>query len=381
MRPQARRGTGLLLLLGLGLVRYHGALLAPGLLADEGRYFGAFERVLAGGSPYEATGYYYPPAFAAAGAAALAHLGEHATAIGLRLANLAGVVAACACAVRWMPARRLARGLTAAALLALSPPAVVAVTYGNLSGLACGLVLLSLVLWRRAPAPAGTLLGGSLVLKPIGALVLMVALARRARPAWMAAGCTVAVAGAGLAVGAQDLPAMVTRSSQAHELSSTSIVHVLDCFGVRAPGVLVMAIVAVAAVVAVRVRRMPWHGVALVACSASVLASPLVWDHTMILALPLVVATLTPPFRRLLRASRAGRSRALLSALVSALGALVLFGTREWTEVSSVPRPVQGALGCAPLLALVVMTVAAVSSAGGSAAGPPRGRAPAGGPR
>lgn len=379
MGPRARRATRLLLLFALGLVWYGPRVLAPGRLGDEGQYFDAFESVLAGRSPYDVAGYYYPPAFALVGARMLGAFGEHPTAIALRLANLTGVVAACACAVCWMPARGRARHVTAAALLCLAPPVNAAMTYGNVSGLACGAVLASLVTWRRAPAAAGALLGGSLVLKPVGALVVLLACARRPLP-WVAAGCTLAVAAVGLAFGARELPAMAALSSAAHERSSTSVVHVLDCFGVHVPGVLVAAIVAAAGVV-VRTRFLPWHAVGLVACSASILASPLVWDHTMILALPLVVATVTPPVRAALRARGPERSRALLAVLVATFGALVLFGTREWTAIPGAPRWLEGALGLVPLVTLAWMTAAAVRASGGPSAGRPRGPGRAAAPR
>jgi len=385
MRPQARRAAWLLLLFGLGLVRYHAEVLATWQLGDEGPYLRAFDHVLAGRSPYADPQYYYPPAFAWAGAHVLVALGARSTVILLRLANLAGVVVACASAVQWMPARRRARRITAAALLCVTPPVMVTMTYGNVSGLACGAVLGALALWRRAPASGGALLGASIALKPVGALVLLLSLARsrgRGR-ALVAVGWAVAVAAAGLAIGARELPAMLVLSAAARERSSASIVHVLDCFGLQVSAVLVAAIVTLASVAVVLARPMPWHRVALVACTASVLAAPLVWDHTMLLSLPLIVATVTPAVRALSRAARPDRPRALLTVLASALGALVLFGTREWTAIPGAPRLLMGAFGSVPLATLVAMTATAVRSTGASptAARPPPGRAPAGAPR
>jgi hypothetical protein len=220
----------------------------------------------------------------------------------------------------------------------------------------------------------------------VGALVLLLALVRRGHRSLRSlapVGGAVAVAAAGLAIGAPELPSMLVLSSAAHERSSASIVHVLQCFGLHVPAGVVAGLVAVASVVAVRARPMPWHGVALVACSASVLAAPLVWDHTMVLALPLVVATVTPAVRTLARTTRTERPRALLTVLASVLGALVVFGTREWTAFPGAPRLLEGALGCVPLGTLVAMTAAAVRSTGGrpTAARTPPGRVRAGAPR
>jgi hypothetical protein len=383
MRQGVRRASWLLLLFGLGLVRYHAELQADWQLGDEGPYFRAFEHVLAGRSPYLEPQYYYPPGFAWAGAHAVGALGARCTTLLLRLANLAGLVVACASAVLWMPARRRARRITAAVLLCAAPPVMVTMTYGNLSGVACGAVLGALVLWRRFPAAGGALLGGSLVLKPVGALVLLLSLVRRGGRSLVAVASAVLVAAAGLAIGASELPSMLVLSSAARERSSASIVHVLDCFGLHVSAVLVGAIVAIACVAVVGARPMPWHRVALVACSGSVLAAPLVWDHTMVLALPLVVATVAPAVQALRRATRPDRPRALLVALASGLGALVLFGTREWTAFPDAPRLLQGALGCVPLATLVATTIVAVRSTGATrgAAATPRDRARAGAPR
>jgi hypothetical protein len=67
----------------------------------------------------------------------------------------------------------------------------------------------------------------------------------------------------------------------------------------------------------------------------------------------------------LARTARPERARAQLTVLASILGALVLFGTREWTAFPGAPRLLEGALGCIPLATLVAMTAAAVRSIGG----------------
>ena len=328
----SRRGALLLAsfagLVALGLLRFHDAVFTHAQLADEDGYVAAFDLVRAHRSPYEATRYVYPPALAYVGAALVAHLGAHATALVLRIVNVLGAATACGTAVEGTRAGTPSlRFLAAAALLCLAPPATTAVEYGNLSGAALGAALLGLFVLESTPVAAAVLLALAIVLKPF-VLVALVIVARRA-PRTSAAAAALSVAamlpGAG---------AMLRAAVAPHDESTGSLVHTLAAIGLRVPWwTIAVAVTCLGVAFALR-RPDPRR----IACCASVLAAPLVWDHTMLLALPAIAIAATS-------------ARTTLARVSVALGALVVLGTRAWSSFPEAP-----ALGLVPLAAFVTLT-------------------------
>lgn len=148
---------------------------------DESTYERAFAAVAAGQSPYSIPGYFYPPAFAFAGARAVQALGTDGARQLLRCLNVAGAALTCwlAAAWWWSPspsarARVLERLLVALVLMRVSPCVGAGLASGNFSLAASSWINLALHAAHAWPNVAGLLLGLSLITKPLAAIVVPV---------------------------------------------------------------------------------------------------------------------------------------------------------------------------------------------------------------
>jgi hypothetical protein len=381
-RSSAALWTGALALVVLAAIRHAGVLTAGHPLPDEGVYLDAFARLRGGHSPYDASGYYYAPVFAWAGAKLVDARGELGALGVLRAANLVGVAAAA-----WIAAGAIrraspcARAVVAAGLLLLAPPLATSLGYGNLSGAAGGAVLIALAIWPSRPRLAGLLFALGLAVKPLAGMALLaIALFRsdastaeaHARARRWTLASTAAATLALLAPGREHLRGWLLHAPTGHDRRSASLVHVLDLLGARVPPLVIALAVAAACTVVLRARPRTPEQVGFVAGAASVLAAPLVWDHTLVLALPIAVALVDERLRDRASAPPAERPRALLALLVSALACLVLAGTRDWTELVELPDVASALLGLVPLATLGLVTRFVVARRAATAAPSPR---------
>lgn len=290
MRLPGRESASAALLLALGLLRFSGALFFSQPLGDELVYDAAFARVEAGGSPYDEPDFLYPPPFARLGAA-LRVFGAHTPLYVLRGLNLLGLVALIACAMRWLPWGAAGNLVAGSAVLLLSPAVAQGVTLGNVSFVVSALIVLALVGWPRRAVLSGALLGSSLMLKPLAPAAWVALAFQRPRDGgrrhlWAcAAAVVVAVFGV---LAAPGWSVFAERAKQPAVLVSTVSPHrLLYLAGVGRFSPLLS--LGVLALLAIWVRRRPLSPDLVLASAVAgcLLASPLVWNHTLVLTLPL----------------------------------------------------------------------------------------------
>ncbi len=287
----------------------------PAARGDEVVYLQAFEASRSGGTPYDVEGYFYPRAFARAGGRLLAAAGETGTLAVLRTVNLLGLAFAFWAATAWLPAKVPRRWLAAAVLLCLSPAVHAGLDLGNVSFLIVGLTLAALLGWPRRPLLAGVLLGLGVALKPIAAAVIPVLLLHRPRHGGrrhLLAAATAAAVATALLLPLSDLREMLGQEMVAlANARSFSLSRLFALFGLDVPQVvLTLAVIALAALGAL--WRHPGWGPTMssarllaYAVAAVSLATPLVWNHTLIVALPVQGLALALAWHRLCRARSA----------------------------------------------------------------------------
>ncbi|HSM51683.1 MAG TPA: hypothetical protein VLA75_09795, partial [Thermoanaerobaculia bacterium] len=288
-----------LVLAALGALLWAPRLVTPELLADEVFYLPSFGLVAQGRSPYENPAFLYPPQLAVLGAWGIARFGTLPFFACLRLLEYLGIVAAATVALVRTPWSFRTRVLAGTALLWLSPAVASGLRLGNVVFAAVGGALLALHLWPRRPLAAGLLLGVSVALKPIAFAVVPLALAFRAAPQTARRARCLGLVAAGVfsvsllavlpqlgGLGSRALPEpAVTRSLTPHRL-----LFLLTGVSVPAP-LLAAVVVGLFVLDGVRREHDP-DELLLRAGIASPLALPLVWDHGLMLSLPVQLAAL-----------------------------------------------------------------------------------------
>ncbi len=286
-------------------------LSSPLPLGDEDIYLQAFAAVRADTTPYGVKGFFYPLAFARAGAGLLGLLGPGGTLATLRAANLLGLASAFWIAAAWLPLPIARRWLAAAALLCLSPAVHAGLDLGNVSFAVVGLALAALMAWPRRPLAAAALLGASVALKPIAAAAVPLLAVHRPR-ARSGGRQLLAAATAGAVAAVLLLPISGLRQMLDQEMvplayaRSFSLKRLLALFGVDASQVVLTLAVTALAVLAARRRMSSVQLLCYVTATAS-LATPLVWNHTLIVALPVQGLALALAWQRLAAADQDGR--------------------------------------------------------------------------
>lgn len=303
--------AAVLMLVLLALARWS-FLRAPIALGDEDLYLQAFTITRDGGSPYDVDGYFYPLTFARGGAALLDVAGPGGTLGAMRGANLLGLAATFWLATAWLPMSNPRRWLAAAGLLCLSPAVHAGLDLGNISFFIVGLTLAALLVWPRRPLIAGGLLGTSVALKPIAAAVIPILGIHR--PQWPGRRHLPAAAAAGGAAAVLLMPISGLRDLLGQEMvelayaRSFSLQRVFALIGVDASCLLLTLTASALAVALVRWRpisavQLLCYGVATIS-----LVTPLVWNHTLIVALPVQGLALALAWNRF-QATLAGDAR------------------------------------------------------------------------
>ncbi len=294
------------LLVLLALVRWP-FLRSPVPLGDEAVYLQAFEAWRAGGTPYDVKGFFYPLAFARGGAWLLGLTGPTGTLAVLRGANLLGLAFAFWAATAWLPLSIARRWLAAAALLGLSPAVHAGLDLGNVSFFIVGLALAALLWWPRRPLLAGVLLGASVALKPIAAAAIpLLGMHRPSSPRadssrrHLLAAAAAAVTAAVLLLPISGLREMLDQEMVALAYArSFSLQRLFALFGIDVAQVVLTLAAAIVAVVAARRRPMSSVQVLCYAVATISLVTPLVWNHTLIVALPIQGLALAVAWQRL----------------------------------------------------------------------------------
>ena len=317
------RIVGLLVFFSLvAFLRFAPFLLSPEPLGDELIYVEAMAAVAEDRSPYQGE-YFYPPLFAVAGAALGQHAGERAVLWLLRLANTLGLAALLAASIWLWRSSWIHRAVIGAAILVFSPAVALGMEWGNLSLWAAGVTVPAVLGFRRHPWVSGLALSAVVAIKPLAAVALAVVVVDRwcihrpwRRPGskssaseWALALVLIAIQLVALAMGArylQDFLAQrtgwpeATRSVSVHRLFFLAGIE-LDALAVFV-GVILLA---TAFVIWTHRHPTPEGGEASLrdaflnrdqllgaAVVASLLATPLVWAHTLLLALPIQILAL-----------------------------------------------------------------------------------------
>jgi hypothetical protein len=151
------------------------------------------------------------------------------------------------------------------------------------------------------------------------------------------------------------LPSFEDVQVQAHH--RIALVRVLSTFGLRIPVALVAGLVAILAAMAVRWRAPASsegrvQRVSTVAICASLLATPVVWSHTFILALPLLALALATALRAAREPHAIDRKRPLLDLLLVIIAVLLVLESNASGDLGLDPLSTVGVLPILlPLLA------------------------------
>ncbi len=288
---------GVLALASLAFLRWRHDLLVPGPRVDEAYYLNAFEWLRQGDSPYRETAYFYPPAFAYLGAWLLSVLPPLGVVYLFRAANLLGLCWTLWLSLAVIPAKLPWRLAIGAGALWLSQGVALGMSSGNLSFAVMGAGLWALVHWSSRPVTAGVTLGLGVAVKPLfpaGILALAGHGARTwgGRHRW--AGGLAGLLAVGAIAGVPYLGEMLAQATSDEKSSRAfSLARMLANFGLSMNPVWVAMAVALATLLFVQGRRLAPFQVLMVGVSACVLATPLLWSHTLLMTLPIQVLALT----------------------------------------------------------------------------------------
>ena len=291
------------------VVRFLPSLESRVPLGDELAQERAFQLEASGLSPYTDGDYVYPPSLLRLDGL-LRPLPLRSPYLLLRAASVLGLSLILWCASSWLAWTTWKRfGLTVLYVL-FDPGVRQGIEFGNLSFAVGGLILLALLLEERSPVTTGVLLGASLLVKPLAPAAVLTLLFDRTRPGrwhWLAA--TVAVLFAGLPLLADpELAAFVTKGSSVWAIDRTVSLHRFLALSDHreAAKLLTIVLLVLVAFVARRfaVDRSTRLAITLAGC---VTASPVVWNHTLVLTLPLQAMAFALAVARYRRGSGAAR--------------------------------------------------------------------------
>lgn len=264
-------------------------------LNDEMVYFGAFRMAAEGLSPFMQQGYLYPPILALAGGWGLQVFGEVGVIAVVRVANVVGLATTVWCALAWLPWKWTRRLIVGAVFLSISPQVRFSMLFGNLSLAVAGLIILGLLTWHRRPLFSGFFLGISVAIKQVApvaiALLFLHRPSREGHRHHVAALAGAAIV-AGLALSFPffgEIPALGIESRLARTVSIHRFAYLL---GLRYSTIWLSALVALVVSFIVRKGRMSQTHFLLFAIASTLMATPLVWSHTLVVALPLEVIAL-----------------------------------------------------------------------------------------
>lgn len=364
--PFWRHAAAVALLLGVCVLRWWPYLTADHRVNDEISYVRGARLAAAGESPYSGGGYLYPPGPAVVGGAAIQRFGLLPTLRAVRLLNYLGLAVVAWVAVGFLPFAAAVRWLVAAAILCLSPAVRFGVAFSNLSLAVGGLIVFALAVWARRPLLAGSLLGGSLAIKPLAPGALAVLLAHRgeapaqrrllvvAAAAVVALACVLPFPWVGDMVGfAAAGIEPLGRSASIHRVAFllgwsrwTSALSIL----------LLLPVVWLA-----RRRRLRPEEVVALALAATVSLTPVVWSHTLVLTLPLQVLAGARAWRRW--RARTGTRPGYELALV-ALGIAALQLAEGATGIDDRPVALQVVAALPPAVSPLALVLYLLATAG-----------------
>ena len=271
-------------------LRFYPAVTSVDPLGDELAQEAAFLQQAAGRSPYLDGGYVYPPSLMRLGAL-LHQLPLRSPFLPLRCASLAGLAVLLWCATAWL-ARKPWPRLGLALLFALLAPGVrQGIEFGNLSFAVGGLIVLALLAWERAPVASGLLLGASLLIKPLALAALPALFFHRPKAGGHRHQLAVAVAVVAAALpllADPEFGAFLRHGSHTWVLERTVSLHRFLALADTRGGASTLSLLLLAGVAVVaRARVTDREQLLAVALAGCVMVTPLVWNHTLVLTVPL----------------------------------------------------------------------------------------------
>ncbi len=278
---------------------FHAVTQTP--LNDEIPYMRAVDFVLAGQSPYTRGLYLYPPLLAVVGARIVESFGVATFLWHLRALSYLGMALTVWITLLTVPWRRWFLP-AAVAFLCLAPAVTFAIVIHNISPLVAGATLLALWIWPRSPLAAGVLLGVGAVLKPMVVLVPVLLFFHRPRAGGSRhrlAGGVSGVVAALLLWLPPYLPEMLSLASKPATIPRSVSFHRLAYLaGWEESAIWVSAIIALVALVVVRRLELGRLELLVVSVTATLMATPVLWSHTLVLALPIQAMALERLYRR-----------------------------------------------------------------------------------
>jgi hypothetical protein len=319
----------LCLLAAATLVRFPSSIASPSPLGDEIVHEIAYRLEASGRSPYVDGDYVYPPSLLRIGTA-LRALPLPSPFLPLRAASVAGLALILWSAAAWLPLSIAGRIGACVLAIAAAPGIRQGIELGNLSFAVGGLIVAGLLGWRRAPVGSGLALGASLLVKPLAPAALVALFCHRPGLTLRhrLAGAVAATAAAAALLSDPAWRDFLEHSSRTWVLGRTASVHrflALANLPAFAKGLALLLLLAVAVAAWRRVHDRPQLlALALAGC---VTVTPVVWNHTLVLTLPLQAMAVTLALARLRAAKAADHRWRRWEAVAIALAwAALLFG-------------------------------------------------------
>lgn len=335
-------------------IRFYPVVTSTRAKTDERVYLNAFRALAAGESPYAAAnpddlGFYYPPSFAVLGAAALDLAGSRTVVLAMRAVNILGLACCLWCSFLFAPLTWRWCLLAAVLYLALAPVALVhGLRSGNLSFAVVGSSLVGLAAWRSYPVSAGLLLGVSTLIKPIAPVGLVTLAGHRpsrdGRQHLLASGIGLALAGAATLASPflTDYLALDADINEWPLRRSVSLYRWLHLMGLPLPPAVLLALVALTSAWLARRKPIRPRQLMILAIVGMILATPALWSHTLLLALPLQIMALGKAWRRRRSGDRSASPLARYELIFVVLGAAALqFADGIGGGVETAPVPLQ----------------------------------------
>ncbi|MEO7795104.1 MAG: glycosyltransferase 87 family protein, partial [Thermoanaerobaculia bacterium] len=337
--------------------RFYPAVISVAPLGDELAQEAAFQNEAAGRSPYLEGSYVYPPSLLRLGSV-LRGL-PRSPFIPLRCLSLLGLAVVLWSATGWLGWRPWKRLAAAVLYAALAPGVRQGIEFGNLSFAVAGMIVLALLVWERSPIGSGLLLGASLLVKPLAPAALVALLCHRPaapghRHRWAAA---VAIATAGLLLLSDpEFGAFLSHGSHAWVLGRTVSVHRFLALSQIPEGASVLTLLLLAAVAVVaRARVSDREQLLAVALAGCVMVTPVVWNHTLVLTLPLQAMAIAIAADRFRAATPPERRRRGWEATGIALAVAALTFAEGATGIDNLGIALQVAATLPPALAPAVL--------------------------
>ncbi len=285
-----RHLAALFLVAGFVFIRFSSYVFATEVLFDERVFVAAFEQVAAGSSPYLAEPFNYPAPFALWGAMLAEGWGLFPVLVLLRSLSVVGLSVTVWWAAAFLPCAWWSRVALAVAFVLIAPPVAFAVRLGNLQFLVTGLLLSALLLWPRLPLASSLMLALSCLVKPIGVIAGVILFFHRPSASTRRHLVVAGLAGSMVLLAVVLAPHLgdfwqVAREPD-HVALTLSPHRIFHSFGIRVDPRWVAVVVLVLCVIWARLRARPAWSLMPIAVVASLAATPVLWSHSLILALP-----------------------------------------------------------------------------------------------